>query len=71
MGFCCVWVAATSLVGRPTRRSSGGSLFSLGLLCFRLGLGGQVVVALSFSLPEGAFCIFLVYFDVPFQALLI
>ena len=57
MGFCYVWVTATLLVGRPTRRSSGGTLFSLGLLSLRLGSGGQVVAALSFGLLEGAFCI--------------
>ena len=27
MGFCYVWVTVTSLIGRPTRRSSGVFLF--------------------------------------------
>ena len=64
MGVRYVWVTTTSLVGRPKRRSSGGTLFSLGLLSFRLGSGGRLLLPFPLACEKVLF-VYSVYFDAP------
>ena len=71
MGFCYVLVTATSLVGRPKRRSSGGTLFSLGLLSFRLGSGGRLLLPFPLACEKVLFVCFVCTLMRLFQALLI
>ena len=66
MGVRYVWVTTTSLVGRPTSRLSRGTLFSPGLLSFRLQdwFRGRLLLPFPLAFRKVLF-VYSVYFDAP------